>query len=158
MRHLAVVSLLVALVAVVSAASRQTPTPQEISAEEKAAIQQTWSKLDELQLAADWDGMITLYTDEAVELFAGGGTITGNYDIRGRWYNMNLFEFFTVDSEILDITGYGNTASVWIKRTMTYKTRPDAEPINPKRIHLVVMKKVAGVWKIAVVTWTFGEE
>ncbi|MFC1628135.1 YybH family protein [Gemmatimonadota bacterium] len=155
MKRLTVVSLLVACTVLVGAVSLQAP--QELSVEDIAAIQQTWQKWDEFGSADDLDGMLGLYTDNAVEIFNDGGVNVSKANIKLRWEPYRDFEYTAVDSEILDITGYGDTASVWTNNTMTYKTQPDAEPADSHTIYLAIMKKVDGTWKIAVLSWTQAE-
>ena len=155
MRRLAVLSLLVVLAVVVSAASRQVP--QELSEDDMIRIHMLIDNWEGLLLANDLDGQLNLYTDTAVELFNNGGVNLSKANIRIRWQVYSNYEYSAVDFELLEIAGYGDTASVWTKETITYKTGPDSEPTTDTGVWLYLMKKVDGAWRVAVVSWTQAE-
>lgn len=156
MRRLAVVSLLVGFVFVIGATSQRPPP--ELSAEDVKAIQELVHEHYQLMKSGDLDGLLNQYSEFAVEFLRNGLVVRGKNDIRNRWRVLSSYECSAMHDEILDLTGYGDTASVWVKYTWTFKIRPEYESATRTIVVLSTLRKVDGNWKYTAETWAGEQE
>ena len=151
MRRLTALCILVIPVVVI-AASR--PAPQELSAEDVAAIQKLLTEdWERLLVADDMEGLLAQFTDQAIEIFRNETSNVGISNIRRRWQVFRNYDYTEYQAEVIDITGYKDTAAAFIKPTFTAITQEGAEPTTVEDVWLFILKKKEGAWKIAVVHW-----
>ncbi len=151
MRRLTILSLLVIPVVVIAAGR---PAPQEFTDADYAAIQKLLTEdWERLLVADDLEGLLARYTDQAIELFSSEITNVGISNIRRRWQALSNYDYTEYQAEVIDITGYKDTATAFIKPTYTMITQEGAEPITIEDVWLFILIKKEGTWKIAVVHW-----
>ncbi len=153
MRRLAVLSLLAALVVVASAASRQVP--QELSAEDVAAIRTLLVEdYRNAVVAGDVEAAMATYTEQAVEIPSNETAIVGKANIRNRWQEMMPdYDYKTWDISNLNISGIGETAVACSRCTFTSHYMGAEELRTWEGTFAWMLKKKNGSWKMAVFHW-----
>ncbi len=155
MRRLSVLSLLVVLAVVVSAASR--PVPQELSAEDVAAIRAVIDGVGKAFIAGDIEAILDQRTDQTVEVFPNEIANVGKVNVRKRFQEfMPNYDYTMWDFGITSVAGYGRIATACGHGTSEYHYGGAEELTKSESESAMILKKQDdGTWKIAVNHWVF---
>ena len=155
MRRLTVLSLLVGLAVVISAASR--PAPQELSAEDVTAIRAVLSEdYCNALLTQDREALMACYTEQAVEMVQGGNSFVGKPNLRYRWREMPNYDFPKAIINPTDIAGYGVIACAVCRFDFAWHYSGATELTTRVGTWVFTLRKQEdSSWKIALSHWVY---
>ena len=152
MRRLTVLSLLAVLVVVITASR---PVPQELSAEDVAAIRTLLVEdYGNAILAENVDAIISTYTEQAMEIQSNEVSIIGKANIRSRYQGfLPNYDYTTWNISDLAISVSGETAVACSRCTFTYHYGGAEELVTWEGTFAWMLNNKNGSWKIAVYHW-----
>ena len=124
---------------------------QDLTEDDREAIQAVWSELDDALLQHDLDRLMEVYADGAIETFNEESVQIGPSAVRERLASvLERLEVKVHRSQVDAAAGRRGVAVAWVSNTQTHINREDGTETTYDIDFAAVMRKEAnGAWKIA---------
>ena len=117
------------------------------------AIKSVSSAISRKALQGDWDGLLELFTEDAVLLPPHSAVIRGRAAFKTMIESFNP-EFTDHSIELKDIDGYGDIAYAWGNYTETFSVSDVPEPTKDvAKLMFIFRKQPDGSWLVAAEMW-----
>ena len=127
----------------------------EISEADINAIRELHAKTEAAVFSNNWDEILKLYTDDAIQIAPREQPVIGKSEIAERLYPLN-FNFIERENVIQEISGNMNIAYYW--STLTQKIQvenSDSISISGARMLRILKKQEDGSWLVSHDIWNY---
>ena len=127
----------------------------ELSEADIAAIKEIHAKTEDAAFSNNWDEILKLYTDDAIQLVPGEQPIIGKSKIAERMQPLS-FNFIERENVIQEIDGNMNIAYYW--STLSQKILigdSDSISVSGARMLRILRKQEDGSWLVSHDIWNY---
>ncbi len=119
------------------------------------AIEELHAKTEAAVFSNDWDEILKLYTDDAVQIAPKEEPYIGKSEIAERMYPLN-FNFIERENIIQEIDGNGDIAFYWARLTQKIqKENSDSISVSGARMLRILKKQKDGSWLVSHDIWNY---
>jgi ketosteroid isomerase-like protein len=131
----------------------EEPGVKALTDEDIAAIKAIGPALDEVVLAGDWNGVVSLFTEDVVLMGPNSPIIKGGSALRELLETSGM-KYTEHKVELLEINGYGDIAYARGIGVEAFSIEGVDEPIKDEYKVLAIFRKRAdSSWRIAIWSW-----
>lgn len=126
-----------------------------LSEKDIEAIKELHAKTEAAVFSNDWDEILKLYTDDAIQIAPKEEPLIGKSDIAGRMYPLN-FNFIERENIIQEIDGNGDIAFYWSRLTQKIQVENgDSISVSGARMIRILKKQKEGSWLVSHDIWNY---